>query len=103
MQSNYIELAPLCAFFGVGRTLVLAELKNAYPRSVPFRHLLQQLRFESKAALNRLLYKMLEQKDIRRARVSPPMWTLFSTPAGESYKLKCRGSLDLARNAMYVI
>ncbi|XP_062501175.1 uncharacterized protein LOC134178328 [Corticium candelabrum] len=64
-----------------GRTLVLAELKNAYPRSVPFRHLLQQLRFESKAALNRLLYKMLEQKDIRRARVSPPMWTLFSTPA----------------------
>lgn len=63
-----------------GRALVLGELETAFPRPVAARQLLQRLPFETKAALNRLLYKMLDQKDIRRASVSPPTWTLFNTP-----------------------
>jgi hypothetical protein len=63
-----------------GRSLVLKEIENAFPQAVATKELLRKFRPETKASLNRLLYEMLSNDDIRRVSVSPPTWTLSKAP-----------------------
>jgi hypothetical protein len=67
-----------------GRSLVLKEIENAFPQAVATKELLRKFRPETKASLNRLLYEMLSNDDIRRVSVSPPTWTLSKAPVGNT-------------------